>query len=182
MCFSGFKVVDGGIWPTCSCGQGAAKAPKSTRGATCRGNKKTWFSRLFLDGQGQRITMRFHVSARATANNIGESDMLPLSCFASVERETGFEPATSTLARLHSTTELLPRGLQTAKCKKTFWRRHPDLNWRWRFCRPLPYHLAMPPEKNLERETGFEPATSTLARLHSTTELLPLSEVCFYVD
>ena len=26
---------------------------------------------------------------------------------------------------------------------------------------------------NLERETGFEPATSTLARLHSTTELFP---------
>ena len=30
--------------------------------------------------------------------------------------------------------------------------------------------------KTLERETGFEPATSTLARSHSTTELLPLSE------
>src|SRR5579864_8347432 len=29
--------------------------------------------------------------------------------------------------------------------------------------------------KNLERETGFEPATSTLARSHSTTELLPLA-------
>ena len=28
---------------------------------------------------------------------------------------------------------------------------------------------------SLERETGFEPATSTLARLHSTAELLPLS-------
>ena len=28
----------------------------------------------------------------------------------------------------------------------------------------------------LERETGFEPATSTLARLHSTTELFPLTE------
>jgi predicted hydrolase (HD superfamily) len=27
---------------------------------------------------------------------------------------------------------------------------------------------------NVERETGFEPATSTLARLHSTTELFPL--------
>src|SRR5208337_4932886 len=27
--------------------------------------------------------------------------------------------------------------------------------------------------KKLERETGFEPATSTLARSHSTTELLP---------
>ena len=28
--------------------------------------------------------------------------------------------------------------------------------------------------QKLERETGFEPATSTLARLHSTTELFPL--------
>jgi hypothetical protein len=27
----------------------------------------------------------------------------------------------------------------------------------------------------LERETGFEPATSTLARLHSTPELFPLN-------
>ena len=31
------------------------------------------------------------------------------------------------------------------------------------------------PEKKMERETGFEPATSTLARSHSTTELFPLS-------
>jgi hypothetical protein len=31
----------------------------------------------------------------------------------------------------------------------------------------------MPPKK-MERETGFEPATSTLARLHSTAELFPL--------
>jgi hypothetical protein len=31
----------------------------------------------------------------------------------------------------------------------------------------------------LERETGFEPATSTLARSHSTTELFPLNETCF---
>jgi hypothetical protein len=29
--------------------------------------------------------------------------------------------------------------------------------------------------KFMERETGFEPATSTLARSHSTTELLPLA-------
>ena len=43
-----------------------------------------------------------------------EADTLPLSYSRPkgqffVERETGFEPATSTLARLHSTTELLPR-------------------------------------------------------------------------
>ena len=27
--------------------------------------------------------------------------------------------------------------------------------------------------EEMERETGFEPATSTLARSHSTTELFP---------
>ena len=103
------------------------------------------------------------------------------------------------------------------------------MNRGWRFCRPLPYHLATapnrpaglktcattagkterrvdrtrltcrsiistrsgvgvvaprsgacragegPPRAILERETGFEPATSTLARSHSTTELFPLA-------
>src|SRR5205085_12490730 len=29
--------------------------------------------------------------------------------------------------------------------------------------------------EKMERETGFEPATSTLARSHSTTELFPLA-------
>src|SRR5262249_57637508 len=81
------------------------------------------------------------------------------------------------------------------------WRRRPDLNRGWRFCRPLPYLLATAPgsesmrrlvchpklsgpaaasfavsrERKMERETGFEPATSTLARSHSTTELFPLA-------
>jgi hypothetical protein len=32
-----------------------------------------------------------------------------------------------------------------------------------------------PGTESMERETGFEPATSTLARSHSTTEVLPLS-------
>ena len=35
----------------------------------------------------------------------------------------------------------------------------------------LPLGYAAP---EVERETGFEPATSTLARLHSTAELFPL--------
>lgn len=41
-----------------------------------------------------------------------QTSALPLgyaAVFFILERETGFEPATSTLARLHSTTELLPR-------------------------------------------------------------------------
>jgi hypothetical protein len=33
--------------------------------------------------------------------------------------------------------------------------------------------MVMVGEEKLERETGFEPATSTLARSHSTTELFP---------
>ena len=61
-----------------------------------------------------------------------EADTLPLSYSRrrkeTVERETGFEPATSTLARLHSTTELLPQSVVFRQ--KIFWRRHPDLNWR----------------------------------------------------
>jgi hypothetical protein len=40
--------------------------------------------------------------------------------------------------------------------------------------------------KKLERETGFEPATSTLARSHSTTELLPpvlsFYSTCYFTD
>ena len=32
-------------------------------------------------------------------------------CFSYLERETGFEPATSTLARLHSTAELFPHRI-----------------------------------------------------------------------
>ena len=32
----------------------------------------------------------------------------------------------------------------------------------------------------MERETGFEPATSTLARSHSTTELFPLIGLAFF--
>ncbi len=44
----------------------------------------------------------------------------------------------------------------------------------WGFCRPLPYHLATsPPLFLMERKTRFELATSSLARRHSTAELLP---------
>ena len=68
----------------------------------------------------------------------------------------------------------------------SFWRRHPDLNRGYAVLQtaalPLGYAamkltvLKKVPLKllELERETGFEPATSTLARLHSTAELFPL--------
>ena len=35
------------------------------------------------------------------------------------------------------------------------WRRRPDLNRGWRFCRPLPYHLATAPSERLEEGTGI---------------------------
>jgi hypothetical protein len=34
----------------------------------------------------------------------------------------------------------------------------------------------------VERETGFEPATSTLARLHSTAELFPLNREGYLIE
>ena len=37
------------------------------------------------------------------------------------------------------------------------------------------FAFALRARRKLERETGFEPATSTLARSHSTTELFPLA-------
>ena len=46
--------------------------------------------------------------------------------------------------------------------------------FRNRACASLE-HEPVGNKRNLERETGLEPATSTLARSHSTTELLPLS-------
>ena len=67
-------------------------------------------------------------------------DKVSLDSF--VERETGFEPATSTLARLHSTTELLPRGgdiqIRTGDqgfadlCLTTWLCRHENLCWSGR--------------------------------------------------
>ena len=36
-------------------------------------------------------------------------------------------------------------------------------------------------KEQMERETGFEPATSTLARLHSTAELFPLNLLIAFV-
>jgi hypothetical protein len=34
--------------------------------------------------------------------------------------------------------------------------------------------------EEMERETGFEPATFSLGRRHATTALLPLGQVIFY--
>ena len=31
------------------------------------------------------------------------------------------------------------------------WRRHPDSDWGYRCCRPLPYHLAMPPQRKVKK-------------------------------
>jgi hypothetical protein len=79
---------------------------------------------------------------------------------------------------------------KSEKRKADFWRRGAESNRRIEVLQtsalPLGYRApggpdAKPPRRAragiLERETGFEPATSTLARSHSTTELLPLGEL-----
>ena len=63
-----------------------------------------------------------------------------------MEAATGIEPVIKVLQ-----TSALPLGYAAAHLMFSF-----GLRW-------------------VERETGFEPATSTLARSHSTTELFPLA-------
>ena len=53
------------------------------------------------------------------------------------------------------------------------WRRGGESNSRIKVLQTSPLPLGYRAGR-LERETGFEPATSTLARSHSTTELFPL--------
>ena len=50
------------------------------------------------------------------------------------------------------------------------------MNWRITALQAVALPLGQAAKKKMERETGFEPATSTLARLHSTTELFPLND------
>ena len=61
----------------------------------------TWLRRLFKD-EGGRMKENWRLKA------VLSSFILPPSSSKVLERETGFEPATSTLARSHSTAELLP--------------------------------------------------------------------------
>ena len=57
------------------------------------------------------------------------------------------------------------------------------MNWRITALQAVALPLGQAAMR-MERETGFEPATSTLARSHSTTELFPLNKQgCFiYLD
>ena len=63
-----------------------------------------------------------------------QSSALPLGYGAkkSLERKTGFEPATPTLARSYSTTELLPQNGWAGR----------DRTFACRNQNPMPYHLA----------------------------------------
>ena len=76
-------------------------------------------------------------------------------------RDTGIEPVTSSVSGKRSPAELIALGFDTRR-----WRR--ESNPCTRLCRPLPHHSATPPQGlmrlHLERMTGFEPATLTLAR------------------
>ena len=59
-----------------------------------------------MDGESANLRKRQDESSDSRLRRI--SMTVGLSSLRTLERETGFEPATSTLARLHSTTELLP--------------------------------------------------------------------------
>ena len=83
------------------------------------------------------------------------------------------------------------RTRRSAHVQERSWRRRAESNRRWRFCRPLPYHLATPPRrrhplrqkaddrapspcplpmlrKRLERVKGLEPSTFCMASRRSS--------------
>src|SRR5215471_15506161 len=74
-----------------------------------------------------------------------------------MEAAVGIEPTNKGFADLCLTT-WLRRLTRTEQRRRLLNIRAVELTFAW---------------KILERETGFEPATSTLARSHSTAELLP---------
>jgi integrase len=105
-------------------------------------------------------TVRGQSGDRA-AKAVGETREIAQEC---VEAPSGFEPEMEVLQ-----TSALPLGYGAGL--------RPEGD-RENFGGPPSVGLpteARASERRLERETGFEPATSTLARSHSTTELFPLA-------
>ncbi len=89
--------------------------------------------------------------------------------------EAGLEPARRyTLRRILSPVRLpIPPLRQDFLKKYEDWRRHPDSNRGVRVLQTRALPLGYAAVIKMERKTGFEPATPTLARWCSTTELLP---------
>jgi hypothetical protein len=91
----------------------------------------------------------------------------PMRAILDLEAAPGFEPGNRGFADRCLTTWLC-RLKKCLKCAKM-----PQVPKIERLKRLLQF----PASEKMERETGFEPATSTLARLHSTAELFPLNFV-----
>ena len=51
--------------------------------------------------------------------------------------------------RIPQTAQWIIQLKKTPRQRGFCWRHHPESNWRWRFCRPLPYRLAMVPCINM---------------------------------
>jgi hypothetical protein len=106
---------------------------------------------------------RFYPIGAQSARNVksGLTVSQSVNCKESLEARVGIEPTRKGFADLSLTT-WVPRPCQSARSprrKKSSWGK--------------PHGLV---NEELERETGVEPATSTLARSRSTTELLPLNQ------
>ena len=89
---------------------------------------------------------------------------MPPQLLFNMERKTGFEPATPTLARLCSTPELLPHPLNWHK-----WWRDPELNWGHADFQSaaLPSELSRLKRIIMAGPTRLELATSGVTGRHS---------------
>ena len=73
--------------------------------------------------------------------------LFPIIC--NILSNCHFHPLSRQFLFLFRQKSLLKTGIHRKKTdsrlEPVFWRRHPDLNWGSRCCRPMPYHLAIAP-------------------------------------
>jgi hypothetical protein len=104
-------------------------------GARGRSWRAVWLSRNQCNGSycitcgTSRVLARVFPWRLNADGQLEPSFQLATSSILTLEREKGFEPSTSTLARSHSTAELLPQragifSLRSIECQA-------DLGWRW---------------------------------------------------
>src|SRR5439155_16805594 len=90
-------------------------------------------------------------------------------------------PQTSEFVSTKFTSRFFRRSGSVTSGSLHVWRRRPDSNRGVGVLQTpaLPLGYAAAAVHTLERETGLEPATFSLARRRSTTELLPLTHHCY---
>ena len=110
-------------------------SPSELTALPCKSRTKSLFQSLLFT---VFTAFRIKYSINSTLCQLNRLRILPqgkLHRVAISSTVGGFLPAKA---------DLVKKAHLPCRCA-FFWRCHPDLNWGWRCCRPLPYRLAMAP-------------------------------------